>query len=474
MIPGRLAYLDVETTGADPRHDRITEVGLLLVDDGRLTQEWSTLVNPERDIPAGIETLTGITGAMVEEAPLFADIAPALTARLNGRLLVAHNARFDCAFLRNEFRRAGVSFDTHALCSVRLSRELFPEERQHNLDALIERFGLPCETRHRALPDARLVYRFALEMGRCFDAAALDAAVQAARARPRLPPWFDESMADDLPDLPGVYVLYDHEGQPLYAGKAANLRSQVLSHFAERGQASREQRAALQSGSLEWTATAGELGAALRHLRLVDALAPRHNRRPRDGREAWALSWDPQGDPAKALGTVDLDEIDEARIGELFGPFGSRANAMAALRGLTREHGLCPRLVGLEPGAGACSHQPQGLCRGACIGRESPTAHMLRLVQALVRLRMAQWPFAGAAGLLERDEACTRSELHVVRGWRYVGSARTPDEAAELIEQAGRPPPFDVEVYRVLHRAMQRDQRCKAIDLSGGLAAWPA
>jgi DNA polymerase-3 subunit epsilon len=474
MIPGRLAFLDVETTGADPRHDRITEVGLVLVDDGTLIEEWSTLVNPERGIPAGIETLTGITGAMVEQAPHFADIAPALTARLSGRLLVAHNARFDCAFLRNEFRRAGLTFETRALCSVRLSRQLFPEQRQHNLDVLIERFGLACETRHRALPDARLVYRFALEMGRCFDAAALDAAMQAASAKPRLPAWLDESMADDLPDLPGVYVLYDPEGQPLYAGKAANLRSQVLSHFAERARASREQRAALLAGSIDWTPTAGELGAALRHLRLVDTLAPRHNRRPRNGREAWALSWDPQGDPGKPLGTVDLNEVHEDRIGELFGPFASRANALAALRGLTREHGLCPRLAGLEPGTGACSQQPQGLCRGACIGRESAAAHMLRLAQALVRLRIAEWPFPGPAGLLERDAECTRSELHVVRGWRYVGSARTPDDAAEVVEQAHRPPPFDVEVYRVLRSALQGERRCKAIDLSGGLSAWPA
>lgn len=474
MIPGRLAFLDVETTGADARHDRVTEIGMVLVDDGALIEEWSSLVNPEREIPAGIESLTGITAAMVEHAPRFADIALALSARLDGRVIVAHNARFDCAFLRHEFRRAGMPFAANALCSVRLSRQLFPAERQHNLDALIDRFQLPCETRHRALPDARLVYHFAHQLARSIERSVLAAAVQAAGAGPRLPPWLDQSTADDLPDLPGVYLLYDRDGQALYAGKAANLRSQVLSHFAERGKASRERRAALQAGSVEWTATAGPLGAALRHLRLVETLAPRHNRRPRAAREAWALRWDPQGEPGDALRTVDLDATDAACSGELFGPFRSRADAMTALRGLSREHGLCPRLVGLEPGTGPCSHYPQGLCRGACIGVERPAQHMLRLVQALVRLRIADWPFPGVAGLLERDEAGTRSELHVLRDWRYIGSARTSQEAADLVEQASEPVPFDVEVYRILHRALQPERRCAVVDLSSGLARWPA
>jgi DNA polymerase-3 subunit epsilon len=205
----------------------------------------------------------------------------------------------------------------------------------------------------------------------------------------------------------------------------------------------------------------------------VEVLAPRHNRRLRNGREAWALSWDPEGDPGTAIGTVDLNEVDDVRA-DLFGPFRSEADAMAALRGLSREHGLCPRLLGLEPGAGPCSQQAQGLCRGACVGRESAAAHMLRLVQALVRLRIARWPFPGPAGLLERDEWSSHSELHVVRDWRYIGSARTPDEVAELIEQAGRRLTFDVEVYRVLRRALQRESGRKAIDLSAGLRAWPA
>src|SRR5262245_15823850 len=110
MLPGRLAFLDVETTGADPREDRITELGMVLVDDGVVIEEWSALLDPGREIPHGIQTLTGITNEMVASAAAFAEISFDLAARLDGRVVVAHNARFDYAFLRHEFRRAGMPF----------------------------------------------------------------------------------------------------------------------------------------------------------------------------------------------------------------------------------------------------------------------------------------------------------------------------------------------------------------------------
>ena len=178
MLSGRVAFLDVETTGADPREDRITEVGLVLADDGVPIEEWSSLINPAREIPHGIETLTGITNEMVASAPGFAEVSLDLAARLENRLLVAHNARFDYAFLRHEFRRAGLPFEARVLCTVRLSRALFPQHRHHNLDAVIERFGLTCETRHRALPDARVLVGLAHAFAREVPEAAL-------RYRPR-------------------------------------------------------------------------------------------------------------------------------------------------------------------------------------------------------------------------------------------------------------------------------------------------
>ncbi|MBC8119562.1 MAG: 3'-5' exonuclease, partial [Burkholderiaceae bacterium] len=157
-----LAFVDVETTGSSPARERVTEVGVIRVDfddDDVRVSEWSTLVNPGIPIPAEIQWLTGITNDMVRAAPSFAEISQLVLDRLEGAIFVAHNARFDYGFLRAEFHRAGLSFNAKTLCTVRLSRYLYPDRSLHTLDAIIARFDLDGEQRHRALGDARVLWR---------------------------------------------------------------------------------------------------------------------------------------------------------------------------------------------------------------------------------------------------------------------------------------------------------------------------
>src|SRR6185369_7652921 len=177
MLDRTLIFLDLETTGATAHVDRITEIGLIEVEQGRHVGEWSSLVNPERPIPAMIESLTGITDAMVADAPTFAELAGDLYQRLAGKTLVAHNARFDFGFLRNEFRRVGLKYAPDVLCTVRLSRRLYPQERRHNLDSLIERHGFSCESRHRALADARVLWDFTQLIHRDLESTEIHKAV---------------------------------------------------------------------------------------------------------------------------------------------------------------------------------------------------------------------------------------------------------------------------------------------------------
>jgi len=467
MLPGRVAFLDVETTGADPRQDRITEVGIVLTDDGEIVEEWSSLIQPGREIPFGIEVLTGITNAMVASAPTFADVSLDLAERLDGRLLVAHNARFDHAFLRQAFSGAGVAFRTSVLCTVRLSRRLFPHERRHNLDTLVERFALSCDARHRALPDARVLVDLTREMARRTGADAFAAAV-AAMTQPAAGPGEPACPGlDELPDAPGVYLLHDAQGQPLFVGRAANLRTQVLSHWSDTGERGRELRGALQSGAVEWVVTAGPLGSALRQLDLLESLAPRRNRLPRARDEAWALHWPPS---AGTVATVDLNAPD-APGHDLFGPFRSRADALAALRGLTREFQLCPRGVGLEPGVGACSARASGQCHGLCTGDEAGPKHTLRVIQALSRLRLPPWPFPGAIAIAEEDPARTRRELHLAQDWRYLGSVRTEAEIDEMMSSRASRPALNVDIFRLLQRALQPPRRHPIQRLDGRCSA---
>lgn len=155
----KLIFVDLETTGANLVNDRITEIGIVAVHPDGAVERWSSFVNPGRPIPSFIQGLTGISDEMVEAAPSFDALANAVHERLADGLFIAHNARFDYGFLHHAFARTGHALQLEMLCTVKLSRALFPEEKRHNLDTLIVRHGLIPEARHRALADADLLWQ---------------------------------------------------------------------------------------------------------------------------------------------------------------------------------------------------------------------------------------------------------------------------------------------------------------------------
>jgi len=202
MLREPLVFLDLETTGMLAAEERITEIGLVEVDRGECVGSWSQLVNPGKFIPPFIEALTGISNEMVEHAPTFGELAPGLFERLDGKLLIAHNARFDYGFLKHEFECAGFDYRPRVLCTVKLSRKLFPEHRRHNLDSVIERHGLNCSARHRALGDAEVLWDFVQKVYAEVDGARIDAAVQAQMDAPGQPARLAAEAADAIPETP--------------------------------------------------------------------------------------------------------------------------------------------------------------------------------------------------------------------------------------------------------------------------------
>ncbi|MDX1623975.1 MAG: 3'-5' exonuclease [Gemmatimonadota bacterium] len=162
--------VDVETTGGSPPADRVIEVAAVRTRGGRVEEEWSSLVDPDRPVPAFVARLTGIDEARLTGAPRFAEIADAFLEILGGTPFVAHNAPFDWRFLNAELLRARGGCLTNArVCTLRLARRLMPEYRRRNLDALAHAFGIPIEGRHRALGDARATARI---LARLLDLAA--------------------------------------------------------------------------------------------------------------------------------------------------------------------------------------------------------------------------------------------------------------------------------------------------------------
>ncbi|MFC0268351.1 exonuclease domain-containing protein [Kushneria aurantia] len=488
-----LVFIDLETTGTRATRDRITEIAALRVVDGEIVDRFTRLIDPQTDIPARIAALTGIDNAMVAGAPGFAAVADDFAEWLGEDPLVAHNARFDYSFLRNEFRRLERPFRRRVICTLKLSRALDPEHARHGLDALIERHGLPCHPpRHRALGDAQTLVSLWQYWAGHHDVDLIERLVADQQRRRSLPADLDPGLLDELPARPGVYLFYGHNKLPLYVGKSVNLRSRVLDHFSSDHASDREMKLCQQIRDLDWIETAGDLGAQLLEARLIKQLTPIHNRRLR--RRGALTSWQwPHGTTAPVLvGQETLNSMGKAlnkstsemkreahgtqktrhnmRLGDfssttqrsdslaqafmqhflsggpLYGMFRSRKEATRALSSIVEQHALCPRVMGLERGSGRCFAYQIKRCRGACCGEESLDVHERRAREALERLRVQSWPWRGRVAFRE-CAADGEAVYHLVDHWCYLGSVAHPDEQPEAQQVA-----FDVDTYKILTR----------------------
>jgi DNA polymerase-3 subunit epsilon len=455
VLNERIVFLDVETTGGSAIYDRIIEIGLVEIDCGRFVGEWSSLIDPQRHVPQGVQTLTGITDAMVATAPRFDDISAELSQRLEGKVLAAHNASFDYRFLRNEFRRAGLRYSAPVLCTVKLSRRLFPQHRRHNLDALIMRHAIFCIDRHRALGDARVLWELAQIWQRDLNQELLKLTCADLLRRPALPAGLPHDILEELPEASGVYIFYGANDLVLYVGRATNIRSRVIAHFTQGRASGKDMHIEKAVQRVDWLETAGELGAYVHETRLVKTLAPLYNRQLRHASEWCTWRWSPEN-PASPPQLAYSHELEVGDFARLYGLFRSRSSARAALRALASAHDLCRVTLGLEPPLpnGACSAFDLKCCRGACIGAESVISHAMRVVQALSKLRMKPWPYSGRIAVRERSPHGQCAELHVLDQWRYLGTAKSEAELHELKEAAPRDT-FDLDTYKMLARFLK-------------------
>ncbi len=444
-------FLDLETTGATPTQDRITEIGLIRYENGIEVGRWTTLINPEVSISPFIQRLTGITQSMVKTAPTFFEVRNTLLDWVDGAVLCAHNVRFDYGFLKNEFKRIGITFQKKLLCTVKLSRKLYPQHKGHGLDAIIERFKLVCENRHRAMGDTEMMAAF---IGVAINELGKHAVQEVALAllkQQAIPANLDQLEINAIPETFGVY-LFHGESALLYVGKSVTLRTRVLSHFQGDHSSAKEMRIAQEIKRIEYRVTSGELGALLLESRLIKEYQPIHNRQLRRERQlcAWQVSDDPAARPLVTL--IYETDIDWTTLGNVYGTFKTKRQALEILNKLADEHGLCDKALGLEKGSGVCfSHQLKH-CKGLCADKESAESHRLRLLIALSGYKLLAWPFDGRIGIREHNPDNDMTEVHVFDQWCHLGTARELQEFDEIATH----PHFDRDTYRYLLKFLNR------------------
>lgn len=442
-------FIDTETTGCRPTIDRVIDIGFYHVIDNEIVHQWQQLINPEIAIPVNIQRLTGITDEMVADAPLFADIAKDLSTMIKGKVFVAHNARFDYAFIRNEMKRAGLSFQAKTLCTVKLSRKLFPGEQRHNLDAIATRFKLDVTTRHRALADADLLVQFFKQLPQYIPTDTLNEILKKSLKEHILPDGIAKEIVEELPETAGVYRFYGDSGALLYVGKSTCIKDRVLSHFSGDHLSNKEMQLSQQVKSIDYINTAGELGALLKEAQLIKFTNPIFNRQLRRHKNlfTWQLQTSLQN--YHTLKVIPCDDVSANNLNSIYGLYRLKRSAEQALRELATEYSLCPKLLGLEKAKGACFYHQINKCKGACVKKEPVEMYNLRLELAISGLRYQTWPYTGKIAIKEQCTETERIEFHIIDQWCYITTVKDITDLYDenlTRETLG----FDLDIYKLL------------------------
>ncbi len=462
MLPQKLAFVDLETTGARSFYDRIIEIGIVRVEDNQIVDTYSSLLNPETHLPPEIERLTGIMGSDLIGAPTFSEIKDIIQEKISDCIFVAHNVRFDYGFLKSEFLRTGLPFSMKHFCTVTLSRALFPEFPRHNLDALIERFQFECKNRHRAFDDAKILYDFYTTIQKKFPLETIEQAVNIALRKPTLPPKLSQETIDNLPDLPGVYLFYGENDTPLYVGKSKNIRERVLSHFSNDIRSSTEMNISQQVEKIETIITAGELGALFTESSLIKKMLPIYNKMLRLKKELVVLKSATNSEGYQTVHLETIDVIDLESLDTFLGFFRSRRQAKAYLADLCKEHQLCEKLLGLEKTNSACFGYRLDNCKGACVGKEQKLFYNLRFTSAFYKSKLLPWPFKGAITIKEENAFTHKTDYFLVDKWCYIGKV-SMDAEGNLLQKLEEQQTFDLDVYKILRRFMRKPENLRLI-----------
>ena len=320
------------------------------------------------------------------------------------------------------------------------------------MDALIARHGLARVQRHRAMGDVSAMLAFFEHARSEKGDGKLDKALRELLQRPSIPSHLPSDTLQDLPRGPGVYRFYGENDVLLYVGKSTNIAQRVASHFSGDHNSARGVRMSESLRRVEWTETAGELGALLLELKQIKTLKPLFNRRSRAAKNL--VSIELSKNEAGYLQARLVREIEPHRLGDYFGLFRSKRDAERALSGIAAKNELCNRLLGLEPEhEGPCFQRALGRCKGACEELENVERYNLRVQIAFHGLRLKTWPWKGPVGIVERDERSGRTDILVVYNWMHVATLHEEEELADL-SLSGQAVTFDLDSYKLLIGAL--------------------
>ncbi len=450
MLDESVVFVDIETNGLGYKRGRVIEVAAIRVEASwSEIQSYSSIVNPQTQIPAFITKLTGITSKDLDSAPCFADIADDLYRFLEGAIFIAHSVRFDYSFLKQEFARVGKKFNPRMLCTVKLSQALYPQQQSHKLDSIIGRCDIKVKNRHRAYDDAYAVLRFVEHARKKFSDNVVDSAITSQLKKPTLPKGLSQTVVDSLPQDHGVYIFEDENGSPLYVGKSVNIKKRILSHFRNDHAVATEFKISQLISRINVRPTGGELEALLLESKLIKEMQPLYNRRLRATK---TMTLARQSKDSRGYINISIDDISKIQPGsteDILAVYSNKGRAKESLNQAIKDSRLCPKLMGFEKNSGSCFLFQLRKCDGACIGQEAPQRYNARIIDYFAEKRIESWPFSSPILIEEKNPVGPDTpKAIVVDQWCVIADITQDEECSPSISLYDRA--FDIDTYKIL------------------------
>lgn len=376
------AIVDIETTGGYASANSITEICIHLHDGQKTVDTYETLVNPGQPIPRHIQAMTGISDEMVRDAPSFDSIAGKVFEMLENRVFIAHNVNFDYSFINAQLRECGFDLKDKKLCTVRMSRKIFPGLPSYSLGRLCNSLGIRILNRHRAGGDTNATVKlFELLIQNDREQYIQKSLLRNSKEQ-TLPPHVPKEHFEQLPFTPGVYYFHDAKGRVVYVGKARNIRYRVNSHFSNNSDSRQKQNFLRTIHSISYESCGTELMACILESAEIKKRWPVFNQSQKRWEDVYGLYL---YEDQKGFHRLAIDK-NRKRMNPVY-TFHYLVDGHAMLRRLIREYRLCPALCFLHKSNSACEGVAEGYCDGVCMGKEDHSTYNLRVARAVESLQ---------------------------------------------------------------------------------------
>jgi len=409
------AIVDIETTGGYAAANGIIEISIKVFDGEKVVEEFETLVNPNQAIPKYIQGFTGINNEMVQDAPVFEEIAEKVYTFLQGNVFVAHNVNFDYSFIKSHLEFYGYSFNAKKLCTVRLARQIFPGFPSYSLGNLCNSLDIDLTNRHRAGGDANATVILFKRLLDSDSKGIIQASLQRNSKEAILPPNVPKAHFDALPKTSGVYYFHDQKGKVVYVGKAKNIRSRVNSHFSNNSDGRQKQNFVRNVHAITFQSTATELMATILESTEIKRLWPVFNTSQKRQEEAFGIFvYEDQN------GYMRLAIEKKRKYSTPLYTFHYKVDGYGVLRKLMRDFSLCPKLCFVQTDNEQCIGIIEQYCHGACEKKEAVQAYNERVLQAIASLTKRSSYVVIDKGLSENELSCIMVEQGAFFGMGYL------------------------------------------------------